>query len=751
LSAGRRLCVLRALLNLRHLAENSNGESLMKRLALLLTVAVFCLSSGLAQEPSTSHTVAIPHLVRFSGAIKDVSGQALTGTLGVTFALYRDQDGGSPSWLETQNVAVDNSGRYTVSLGATRADGLPLELFASGEARWLGVQPDGQAEQPRVLLFSVPYALKAADSETVGGLPASAFVLANGSPGNGTGTKAATAPRSTTEPNSAGTPAHGAVTGKGVVNFIPLWDKASDIVDSLIFQKSSQIGVNTTSPAATFDVNGKSDVRDTLTLFPKGTDSTLAVSGTAFKVDQTGKVNFVSGQTFPGTGTITGVTTAGGSGLSGGGTSGMLNLSLLKTCSANQVLQWNGSSWACSSAGSGTITGVNTASGSGLQGGGTSGTLNLSVNGAVVPELGAANIFTNTNAINVNSGAPALTLQNAAGDGLDIYPGTNSDGVYIPHNAGQSGIVAYGGSVDGGYFNGPLSGSYSVNTTDGNGSAAAYGQEFGSTQITYGVQGYSASNIGVGTYGQALSGSFTGAGYLGAAPFGVWGDTATGYGVLASADTGYAIVAANNSDAVSTAYFSNNEGGSGSGQVLVATGGSVGGLCIIDVSGDLGCTGTKSAVVPVDGGTRKVALYAVESPENWFEDFGSGQLSNGTVTVALEPTFRQTVNTDTDYHVFLTPNGDSRGLYVTQKTAVSFEVREQGGGTSSVAFDYRIVARRKGYEQIRLADKTREMTPPRLKRSDGPPVVMPTQLEIRKAHEPSLHAARPTQLVVNKK
>jgi hypothetical protein len=48
-------------------------------------------------------------------------------------------------------------------------------------------------------------------------------------------------------------------------------------------------------------------VRDTLTLFPKGTDSTLAVNGTAFKVDQTGKVTFISSQTFPGAGTVTSV------------------------------------------------------------------------------------------------------------------------------------------------------------------------------------------------------------------------------------------------------------------------------------------------------------------------------------------------------------------------------------------------------------------------------------------------------------
>ena len=59
-----------------------------------------------------------------------------------------------------------------------------------------------------------------------------------------------------------------------------------------------------------------------------------------------------------GEGTITGVTTASGSGLTGGGTSGALNLSLTNACAANQVLQWNGTAWACAPAGIGTITGV---------------------------------------------------------------------------------------------------------------------------------------------------------------------------------------------------------------------------------------------------------------------------------------------------------------------------------------------------------------------------------------------------------
>ena len=46
----------------------------------------------------------------------------------------------------------------------------------------------------------------------------------------------------------------------------------------------------------------------------------------------------------------------------------------------------------------------------------------------------------------------------------------------------------------------------------------------------------------------------------------------------------------------------------------------------------------------------------MQSPENWFEDFGSGSLTNGAVTIKLDPTFAQTVNTGTEYHVFLTPN-----------------------------------------------------------------------------------------------
>jgi len=64
-----------------------------------------------------------------------------------------------------------------------------------------------------------------------------------------------------------------------------------------------------------------------------------------------------------------------------------------------------------------------------------------------------------------------------------------------------------------------------------------------------------------------------------------------------------------------------------------------------------------------------------------------------------------------DYKVFPVPNGDCKGLYVTNKTATSFEVRELGGGTSSVRFDYRIMALRRKYENVRFADHTNDPDP----------------------------------------
>jgi hypothetical protein len=114
-----------------------------------------------------SQASAVPRLVKFSGIVKDAQGNPRSGAVGITFALYKDEQGGASLWLENQNAQVDGQGHYTVNLGATKSDGLPQELFVSGEARWLGVQPQGQGEQP-LTLFPVGYLLHALTDTTEG-------------------------------------------------------------------------------------------------------------------------------------------------------------------------------------------------------------------------------------------------------------------------------------------------------------------------------------------------------------------------------------------------------------------------------------------------------------------------------------------------------------------------------------------------------------------------------------------------------
>jgi trimeric autotransporter adhesin len=180
---------------------------------------------------------AVPHLVRFGGMLTDISGKPLTGTVGVTFALYTDQQAGVPLWLEMQNVVADRTGHYSIQLGSTKPDGISTDLFTSGEARWLGVQPEGQAEQPRILLLSVPYALKAGDSETLGGLSASAFVLA-ALPSSASSNAGATSTSTSTSTANSAPPATN-VTGSGTLDFIPLWTGTSNMANSVLFQSGS--------------------------------------------------------------------------------------------------------------------------------------------------------------------------------------------------------------------------------------------------------------------------------------------------------------------------------------------------------------------------------------------------------------------------------------------------------------------------------------------------------------------------------
>ncbi len=247
--------------------------------ALMLALA-FSLAGTSAlrgQGAATASSSVVPPLIKFSGVIPLPATQNLTSNsasarvLTTTFSLYALQEGGSPLWSESQSVQLDEQGHYVVLLGVASPEGLPLDLFTSGKALWLGVQPQlsGAGELPRVLLAAVPYALKAADSETLGGKPASAYALAgaptmvevagiatpasttstlSGSPGN--------AAASGTSSPQAATPCTALTSdGTATANNVAKFTTACNIENSLIRDTGTGVAVGGTgTPGALLDV-----------------------------------------------------------------------------------------------------------------------------------------------------------------------------------------------------------------------------------------------------------------------------------------------------------------------------------------------------------------------------------------------------------------------------------------------------------------------------------------------------------------
>src|SRR5580658_9833388 len=210
----------------------------------LIAVCFLCLVAvaSAQQTQSIATGTAVPRLVHFAGSFHLPASQP-AGPVGATFAIYGQQEGGTPLWTEDQNVELDANGNYTVLLGATKNAGVPLDLFAAGDPRWLQVKfyAPGEVDLPRVLLVSVPYALKAADSDTLGGKPASAYLLTGSAPSTPSfeaaqhdepaaarGKTAAVAPCFT----SAGSP-----------NYIAMFIYASgDVSNSFLYEYGSTIG-----------------------------------------------------------------------------------------------------------------------------------------------------------------------------------------------------------------------------------------------------------------------------------------------------------------------------------------------------------------------------------------------------------------------------------------------------------------------------------------------------------------------------
>ena len=331
----------------------------------------------------------------------------------------------------------------------------------------------------------------------------------------------------------------------------------------------------------------------------------------------------------------------------------------------------------------------------------TSGTFDSGISGSSVRGTGVSASSTSGN---------AMVASSTSGSAL-IATSTNSDAIYATSTNfyGVGGLTLNPSSVTGTGYAGVLA---QDNSSDGGHRNA-------------GVLGYSINGIGVA----AFSSGFVGANVVG-------GSNTLHYPTLSLVDN-------NGADFIDACIpkedpCTNSDGFwvfsvDSTGDILAAgdliQGGKVDTFCVqegatcsfgdINISGQYQkngqCVQGCSRPSPTRAG-RSVVSYVPTQSMPTIDDFGEASLQNGYTYVSLDPAFSNVIDRNASYLVFITPEGDCRGLYVTQRTANGFVVRESVGGHSSVAFSYRIVAKPFGEQGQRLP----MVTIPKLRTTSNP-------------------------------
>lgn len=121
------------------------------------------------------------------------------------------------------------------------------------------------------------------------------------------------------------------------------------------------------------------------------------------------------------------------------------------------------------------------------------------------------------------------------------------------------------------------------------------------------------------------------------------------------------------------------------------------------VTGNLNVSGSKNAVVNTSYSSQ-TKLYSLESPSAWFEDFGSAQLKNGSITIQLDPIFLEVISKEKPFVVFITPTSPGSSLYIAHQDKRSFTVKDNNNSKSKATFYWRVVGRRKNFENVRFND-----------------------------------------------
>ena len=687
---------------------------------------------------------AVPGTISYQGRLTNSVGTPITGAANLIFTICDDSLCTQQLWTENQNGVMVNNGLFDVRLGAINP--IPASTF-NGSLRWLAITVEGQAGSRRFPLQSVPYSFRSINSDTAAYAKSGASSDCSGCDDHFV---------NTTGPDSI-------VATQGIAFSAKTSSSSSTYQSTGVFGYASNSSSSWTF-GGYFHTAAAGTGRHFGLLaeaYCSSSETAYGLYGYGSNVSTGPAVGGLFATYDLGTGEHYGID-ADGYGSSSSATYGID--ATAKNTSTGNVYGGNfeaktdgiGSHYGVhsSAAGSADLStfgawseGTNTSTGDAYGGyfrANSSGTGNhYAISGNAYGASSSATYGINAVASNTSTGSACAGNFSAESDGSGIHYGVLSSavGAADPSTFGvySTSTNSSTGDVYGGFFKANSSGTGVHVAVSGNAYGASpsivYGS-FGSAQNTSSGLAYggyfkttasgTGDHFGLRAEGNGSSGSVhgiycsatsTGSGTAYGGEFFVPDDgnsshvgiSARAEGANASSHYGVMGIGVNSSSGTAYGgYFSAQGGGTGARIGVYAScpfsGNAMAGVFegSIYVSGNLVVDGVKSAAVKL-GDNDYRTVYCQESPENWFEDFGEGQLVNGTAHINIEPLFLQTVTID-DAHpmkVFVQLEGDCKGVYVTKSTA-GFDVKELQGGNSNVSFSYRIVAKRKGFEDVRL-------------------------------------------------
>jgi hypothetical protein len=342
--------------------------------------------------------------------------------------------------------------------------------------------------------------------------------------------------------------------------------------------------------------------------------------------------------------------------------------------------------------------------------------------------------------IHCTSNSPCQTYSNqgksAGVEGVNTNASFSGEGVLGTGTSGGAGVKGNADNGDGVY--GSSTNGYGVS---------------GSSESNYGVAGSSTDSIGV--LGDSIDAA------------GVYAESqGSSSGLYATSTSGYAVEAVSNSataaiDAVGYDGYAinastdggyteliNNTDGNGSdirgtfigivGRApastgdypLVLTDQSGNDLAYVNGGGNMFILGSYGTFAKIRGG-GVAAAYTSKVTSPTVEDNGTGRLVNGVAMISLDPTFARAIDASQAYHVMLTPDGDTRGLFVASKSSSGFVVREVQGGRSTIDFDYHIYAPELGQAGVRMTEMTREQAASIMPHAPAPQVPVSKRIALK--------------------